>query len=142
MLCAGHSHEALCPCVWGPMLPHPSLVPLLPPFLIWGSAQPLSHLCSSLPKAEQTLPWGSASPARAHGAAHPQLCSLIIPHVSLLAPLQSPSCSRYSQIPSLPPSQTGFCPNTPREWSEGENATRPCVLHTSPSQHLPLFWEQ
>lgn len=95
--------------------PHPSLVPLLPPFLKWGFVQPPSHLRSSLSKAEQTLPWGSASPTRAYGAAHLQLSSLIIPQASLLAPLQSPSWSRHSQIPyphprldsALTPPETG-----------------------------------
>lgn len=137
-------HSALGRCAGDKYSPHPSLVPLLPPFLNWGSAQPPSHLCSSLPKAEQTPPWGpagSASPTRAHGAAHPQLSSLYHPPCTTFSSFTISLLLQALPDP-IPPSQVGFCPDTPRDWSGEGNATLPCVLHTSPSQHLPLFWEQ
>lgn len=137
-------HSALSRCAGAKCSPHPSLVPLLPPFLNWGSAQPPPLISARFPKAEQTLPWGPSRLCKPHqgpwGSSPPALLSYHPPYITfssftislLLQALPGP----------IPSSQDGFCSDTPRDWSGEGNAILPCVLQTSPSQHLPLFWEQ
>lgn len=139
MLCAGHSHEPLCPCGWGtnssPI--HPWSLSSLP-FLIGNlhnhpliSAQVSPKLNKPHHGALQAPPGPSSPPALL--SYHPPGITFSSLTISLL----------FQALPDpMPSSQAGFCTDTPRDWSGEGNATLPCVLHTSPSQHLPLFWQQ
>lgn len=118
--------------VWGTnALPHPSLVPLLssltgdlqnnPP----GSAQ-------VSPEAGQTPSWhpaGFASPARAHGAAQPQPCSL------KSSPIYHFSSLKLSLLLQAPPGP--IQPSVP-----GQSLTQHPEPRVGRDRLLPLFWEQ
>lgn len=110
----------LCPCVWG--INASPIHPCSSSSLLFLTGDLCNHplISACLPKAEQTLPWGSSPPA---------LLSYHLPGITF----SSLTISLLLQALPDPvlPSQVGFCSDTPRDCSGEGNATLPCVLHTS-----------
>lgn len=160
MLRAGHLQEAICPLpAYGAQTLSPIrpwMVPLLSSLTGDLEDDPRSSARAS-PEAGQTSPQqpaGFASPAGAHGAAHPQPCSLRLSPSLSLAPLALPFLLQATPARSHPtlcmPEPAPTPPPSPGWGGKGHPAPRPptpallssfsCFGTSDPARGLGTVW--